>query len=447
MASVNFFTTKKNGRASLYIRLAYKRIVDTSKSTGLSIISENWDHQKQKLRKTKNTPKAREFNQILDDLKNFVLDEFTLSYASGIIIDNSWLKEKINEHFNRPKSEEENTRDESHIYFVEFINWWLKEKSENFRNPRSRKKITVRRIRYLKNYRDNLVKFEKANSKKIVLNNLTPQVSEEIMMFLKEEENYGNSTMGKWVTRHNFLCDRAIENERILPKNYKCLYVPEKSEEILEPYLNEEEILKVYQYDYSDNPRLDNARDNFIIGLNTGLRISDFLRKLNTNNISEDFIEIETEKTGSKVAIPVHWMVKETLNKRFGMFPEKISDQKFNEYIKEICSDVGFDQRIRGSLTIVEKKKLPGGEEKNVKRKKVGFYEKHKLVSSHICRRSFATNLFGKVSNSIIMAVGGWKSERMMLKYIKKTNIESAQELKKYWDQVNTETKKVESNE
>ena len=44
-------------------------------------------------------------------------------------------------------------------------------------------------------------------------------------------------------------------------------------------------------------------------------------------------------------------------------------------------------------------------------RKKTGIYKKHELVSSHICRRSFATNLYGKIDTLTIMKITGHKTE------------------------------------
>ena len=41
-----------------------------------------------------------------------------------------------------------------------------------------------------------------------------------------------------------------------------------------EIYFNEAEIQRIYEYDFSDVEHLDNARDLFIIGMNTGLRVS-----------------------------------------------------------------------------------------------------------------------------------------------------------------------------
>lgn len=233
--------------------------------------------------------------------------------------------------------------------------------------------------------------------------------------------------------RHNFLCDRAIETGRRIPRDYKCIYVAEKKREVKHPYLNEEEIMKIFNYDFSQNNRLDNARDNFIIGLNAGLRISDFLSRLQIENISDEYIEIETKKTKTRIAIPLHWMIRETLKKRLGCLPQKISDQKFNLYIKEICKIVGIDQKMEGFL-----RQEQNGKYRNV----YGIYPKYKLVSSHICRRSFVSNLIGKIPNHDLMMIGGWTSERIMLNYVKKTSTESAKTLRKYWENQKKPVKK-----
>ena len=61
-------------------------------------------------------------------------------------------------------------------------------------------------------------------------------------------------------------------------------------------------------------------------------------------------------------------------------------------------------------------------------------YEKWELVSSHICRRSFATNLYGKLDNLTIMSITGHQTETQFLKYIRTTDTEKADKLKGFWD-------------
>jgi len=66
-------------------------------------------------------------------------------------------------------------------------------------------------------------------------------------------------------------------------------------------------------------------------------------------------------------------------------------------------------------------------------RKEYGTYEKWELVSSHIGRRSFASNNFGKIPTRLLMSATGHKKEDMFLKYIGKSQTEQAKELADYF--------------
>ncbi len=72
------------------------------------------------------------------------------------------------------------------------------------------------------------------------------------------------------------------------------------------------------------------------------------------------------------------------------------------------------------------------------KRKEYKVFEKHELISSHTCRRSFATNLYGKLDNLTIMGITGHKTEAEFLKYIKITPRQNADMLKAYWNRQKT---------
>ena len=119
--------------------------------------------------------------------------------------------------------------------------------------------------------------------------------------------------------------------------------------------------------------------------------------------------------------IPMHPQVKEILEKRNG-FPERISDQKFNLYIKEVCEEAKINAMTEGSKI-----------NPKTKRKEKGLYPKYELVSSHICRRSFASNLYGKLPNLVIMGITGHQTEAQFLKYIKITPKENAKKLMEFW--------------
>jgi len=170
---------------------------------------------------------------------------------------------------------------------------------------------------------------------------------------------------------------------------------------------------------------LDNARDWFIIGCYIGQRVSDLL-KLTAENIvtigQQEFIELTQSKTKKKIVIPIHPIVKDILNKRNGEFPRNISDQKFNKYIKEVAKISGITEVIKGNLINAE-----------TNRKEKGQFEKWQLITSHTCRRSFATNYYGDIPTPLLISITGHSTETQFLEYIGKTSTEQAIQLAEYW--------------
>jgi hypothetical protein len=71
--------------------------------------------------------------------------------------------------------------------------------------------------------------------------------------------------------------------------------------------------------------------------------------------------------------------------------------------------------------------------DKTTNRLKVGLYQKYELIASHIGRRSFATNHYGKFPNQVIMKVTGHLTEQQFLEYIGKKDTEHFSDFMKYW--------------
>ena len=188
--------------------------------------------------------------------------------------------------------------------------------------------------------------------------------------------------------------------------------------------MNESEIQRIFDFDLTHNEKLDRVRDLFIIGLWSGLRISDFT-KIKKENLKDGLIEIEkVQKSGLPIIIPIHPQVEQIISKYNGGLPRSISHQKFNEYLKELCKLVGINEMIKGAKAVRTEHGM---------RKVTGTFPKYEIISSHTCRRSFATNNYGKFSNAEIMAVTGHKSEAVFLKYIKITQSEHAQNMRDKW--------------
>lgn len=417
MASVKYFM-KKN--PSIYVRFTNGKMFDISASSQISIDPKYWDKKHQKIKNVIAVTNRDKINEKLALLKIHIINSFNESYITGEVIDRNWLNNTIKTFFNRPEKDDANQK--HCIYLSDFMTWWLNNKADNFKVGPD-KLMDSRTKGHYEQVRDNVLEYEGKN--KTPLKNIDTNYLDTFSLFLTNKKKYAHATAKRKLSRIKFFCARAEEENIQVNKGYKSRVFVNKYEETYKhPYLNEDEITKVFNYK-SNKKHLNIARDNWIIGLWTGLRISDFLTRLDVSNIEGDFIYIKTLKTGTKVAIPLHWQVKEVLKRYEGNLPPKLSEQHFNKHIKQIAKDLKFNNLMLGGIVVVENK---------IKRKKVKEYPKWKLITSHICRRSFCTNLFGKVPNKVIMDVAGWSSEKQMLEYNKETNKESAIKLKEYWD-------------
>ena len=209
-----------------------------------------------------------------------------------------------------------------------------------------------------------------------------------------------------------------------------------KDEEII--ILNKNELKLISESDLKSQ-RLENVRKWLLLGCNLGQRVSDLL-EINENNI-KDFrsfkvIELIQKKTNKKITVPLLEDTKKIISNGF---PRKISSVKFNKYLKELCKQCGIDKPTRGKKTIVinltkEQKKELNTEAKTIMRKKAGIFPKYELISSHVCRRSFASNLYGELPTPLIMSVTGHSTEKQFHEYIGKSSYDYAKQILEYYE-------------
>ena len=112
---------------------------------------------------------------------------------------------------------------------------------------------------------------------------------------------------------------------------------------------------------------------------------------------------------------------------KFRRHSEKKSQTHFFKNIQKEKS------RERRYLVRIYSKKIELSPESKIYRKVTGTYQKWELVSSHIGRRSFATNFYGEIPTVLLMSATGHTTEAMFLEYIGKTQTQQAKELAKYW--------------
>jgi len=170
---------------------------------------------------------------------------------------------------------------------------------------------------------------------------------------------------------------------------------------------------------------LTNARDWLLISCETGQRVSDFLRfkkDMIRHENDKPLIEFTQVKTAKIMTVPLSKRVMAILKRRKGQFPRQISDQKYNDYIKAVCKLAGLTYKVKGSL-----------KDPKTNRKKTGTFQKWELVSSHIGRRSFATNNYGRIPTSLLIGATGHSTEKMFLEYIGKSDSDKALQLAEYF--------------
>jgi hypothetical protein len=288
----------------------------------LAIDPKSWDKKNKRIKPLATAPNSNALHISLQKLQIHVLEQYNLDYISGIAIDKNWLKKTIGNFFWKAGGEGE--KQSAHrIYLSKFIDWWLKTKLTSYKTHKGQP-LDSRAVLQYEVILDNILDYEKENKTTIRIQDVDHDQMLKITDWLSNDKKYSDATIKRKINRIKFFIGRAeVENIKV-HKGYKDRIVVKNEEETYKhPYLNEDEINRIFKLDLSHDPVLDNIRDNFIIGLWTGLRISDFLTRLSIKNFNGNFIEIKTKKTGFPVSIPIHPMVKAVLNKRNGQLQKK----------------------------------------------------------------------------------------------------------------------------
>lgn len=157
---------------------------------------------------------------------------------------------------------------------------------------------------------------------------------------------------------------------------------------------------------------LQRAKDMFLLGCYTALRISD-LKRLNPANTQGGFITLTTQKNNEVFRMPIVPQAKQILEKYNNRAP-KISEQEVNRSIKDVCQLAGIDTPIEWDYSL-------GGKDL------IKTVPKYELITSHIAGKTFITNareLWGLEPIEVAAIVR--KDFKTMLKHYFNTPVESA---------------------
>ncbi|MDV3927728.1 hypothetical protein CMT52_08915 [Elizabethkingia anophelis] len=434
MATIKFLLQSKNNNAPVYCYLSLGRGKLYKRKTRETINPENWNIKKGEPKKlqsgtAKTLKDIEDLKQRLSDIESFILEQYK-NRTDTEIINGDWLDEVITAYYSGGrKAQQLDYLDKYLEYYKTDILPFRKYRGKRITKATSNKQITII---------NKLQEFITSINKRLKVSDYDVSISNKFEQFL-ENQGIAKGTIGRYVKYPKTIINQA--------KSLKIEVSDHLSEikgfttETPTIYITEPELQEIQNLTFL-KPELELAKDWLVIGFYTGQRASD-LFKMNTKMFlkfeGELFINLNQKKTKNGVLIPLHDEVKEILSKRNGNFPpvfsENIESAKtiFNKYLRVIAKQAKIDRLEFGKKWDDE-----------AKRYVYGKYPIHEIISSHVCRRSFATHNYIKVPTPIIMAVTGHKTEKEFLNYIGKDFNDLSKEMLSYWKQMK-ESNKTES--
>ena len=266
-------------------------------------------------------------------------------------------------------------------------------------------------------------------AKKVVRNHLakfTPNLSlsdfddvqlpeKLINYYLKTDVSISNLTLQKHFSVIKSVLRWAIRN-RYIENSYFLSYKLElKTARKQIIFLTWGELMAVYNYDFSQKPYLEAVRDVFCFCCFTSLRYSD-VANLKAENITEDKIHFTTIKTADTLDIELNKYSRAILDKYKGSTFSKgrvlpvISNQKMNDYLKEVAKICGLNTPITTTSY------------KGTRRIETTT-PKYELITTHAGRRTFISNaIMLGIPPEIVMKWSGHSDYKAMKPYIEIAN-------------------------
>ncbi len=411
MATVTFSYRSKKDKANLEARLSFrvpekKHPISFYTRSNVIASKEFWDEYKSNMGfKDK---EKKDLKKDIDDetynLCTYVINEFEKTNINQINKD--WFKKTVNQFYN-PIQPEPTESDTLPTELVKYIEYYTDFKGNELSKAQKTKWEVIKH---------KMQRFETSLDKPILLKDVNENFKKLFRNYYQKEA-YSQNTMQREFGFLKTLCRHARSKGLELSPDLDTLSF--KKDKVSNIYLDVNE-LKAIKELKGLGEALSNARDWLLISCYTGQRVSDFMR-FNKDMIRVEknvpILEFDQVKTGKSMTIPLLPEVMEIINKSNGNFPRAISDQRYNEYIKEVCQEAGINKMTKGKL----QKNIADDPKKQSKMRNVsGVYPKYKLVSSHIGRRTFATNYYGKLPTSYLINITGHSTEKMFLTYLNK---------------------------
>ncbi|SFI55311.1 tyrosine-type recombinase/integrase [Halpernia frigidisoli] len=356
-------------------------------STGEKINPLEWDFDNRQPNdlngRTKRSENHRSIKKQLDRYSSFFTEIVNRYKNINEDINVEIIRQRFNEEFKKIKSKDD---------FFRIYDEFIAEKEDDF----SGNAISNSTLKRYKCNKTLLEDFQSKTKHKLSLGKFDEKTYNLFLKFCVEEREHSVNTVHRnvgllktfllWSLNKKYSFNNSFVNFKKPPKF--------RTDEIA---LNIEQVEEIYAHDFSKNKKYERVRDLFVFGCVTGMRFGNY-STISKNDVQGDFIRVIDLKSKSKnLSIPLNNISKSILEKYEYQLPS-ISNQKMNEYIKEVFEELKFTDEI--------KKTMKYGDQ--LIEKNTEFY---KRISSHTARRSFITIMKNKrVPDKVIMSYTGHTS-------------------------------------
>lgn len=404
----------KFGTCTIYLQYLYNgnRLFY---SFGQTVKPADWNSNKQRVKRKETTTADGKFalNDLLDNLKLVCEKTYNESLKNGIPSPET-LKNGLENFINQ--NHDVKTGPSFFGLTERFINGEIKNKGkEKSKGSLQNYQAVVKHLKI----------FEKDKRYPIHFDKINLDFFYSYTSYLKDNLKLAVNTIAKDIAIIKVFMGEAVDLGYTTNMQFRHSKFAFNEEETDQVYLTEKELDKLYKKPI-ENKKLERVRDLFIFGAWVGLRFSDFSNIKPENIVQLDgdsFIKIITQKTKELVIIPCNPVIMELFEKyeyNTNKLPKSLSNQKFNEYIKDACKLAELDEI--GRLSTKPSQPL------------------WQAVASHTARRSFATNYYLQGFPTLdLMKITGHKTEKAFLKYIRVSKLDTAKRLsahiKKNWSE------------
>lgn len=410
MASVRFNLRDKKTKTKetpIYMIVEHQGKRLFKYATGLKICPNQWDEKNNRVQlKGEIRNKAENINTIILNLKKKVNDRIVHLLANDEVLTGEAIKEVFE---NSKKKLNDN-------FIIDFLTTYNKNLSKEI-NPKTGRKLSRQTLNKYDCLKKVLLELQSLAGGTLTFERFDLQMYYNLIDLLQTKDFQPNTIGSKYIEPLKSIANEAVRKGVKVNGAFKDRKFSTPKEETEKIYLNDTEIEKIKVLDLKENTRLERVRDVFLIGYYTGQRFGDYSTFEKSMFENGKKLKIIQNKNTKRVTIPINDYVLQIMERYEWNLP-KISNQKFNDYLKEVCKIAAIDSEISRTY------QLGKNEVSKV-------HKKYELVGSHTARRSYATNAYLKNPSKVlhIMKVTGHSTEKQFLKYICFTDDENMEVL------------------